>query len=201
MTQIVNETIRGRQPTVELLDLFPWQGEWTEDDYFNLPDTSRIIELSEGRLIIPDMPTDEHQKISLKLSFALYSYVSKHNIGEVRYSPLPMRLWKDKIREPDIVFMNNSHKDRISDKYWGVPDLAIEILSKSTSKSDRVEKFYEYVMAGILEYWIVDPFKHSIEVFSLDNGAYELFGKWGVGEIAKSKLLTDFDISIDEIMA
>lgn len=32
---------------VELAQLWPPQGEWTEADYFALPDTNRFVELSE----------------------------------------------------------------------------------------------------------------------------------------------------------
>lgn len=200
MTQPIEEISHEKKLTIKLLNLFPRQGEWIESDYFNLPDTNKVIELSEGRLIIPDMPNEEHQKISLRLSFALYSYVLKNKIGYVRYSPLPVILWKDKIREPDIVFMSNEHKDRIFEKYWGIPDLVMEILSESTAKEDRTEKFYEYAKAGILEYWIINPFKKNVAVFTFEDGVYELFGKCGIGETAKSKLIVGFEISINELM-
>jgi len=191
----------GEEISQELLRLFPRQGEWTEADYFNLPETNRIVELSKGRLIITPSPTDQHQKILVKLSFFIYSYLLDNNLGEFRCSPLDVRLYHNTIRQPDIVFMSDKHKDRITEKYWGVPDLAMEILSESTAKEDRTEKFYEYAKAGILEYWLVDPFRQSIEVYTLESGAYVLLGKWGLGETAKSKLLDGFGVSVDEMMA
>ena len=45
-----------------IAELWPPQGEWTEPDYFALPDTNRIIELSEGELIMPPHPTETHQR-------------------------------------------------------------------------------------------------------------------------------------------
>jgi Uma2 family endonuclease len=41
---------------------------------------------------------------------------------------LPVELWSGKIREPDLMFMSAAHASRIG-VYWGVPDLAVEILS------------------------------------------------------------------------
>ena len=201
MARTIENISQNGQPTIELLDLFPRQGRWTESDYFRLPETNRIIELSEGRLVITPPPTDLHQKISAKLFLLICNHVTSNNLGEVRYSPIGVRLSKGIIREPDIVFMGNEHKDRISEIYWDVPDLVMEILSKSTAKDDREDKFHEYEKAGVLEYWIVDPFKKSIEVFNLENEAYALFGKWGSCETAKSKLLDGFEVSIDEVMA
>ena len=201
MAQTVENTSQNGQPTIELLDLFPRQGQWTESDYFRLPETNRIIELSEGRLIITPPPTDLHQRIAYKLILLLGNYVSSNNLGEVRFSPTGVRLSEGIIREPDIVFMGNEHRNRINEIYWGVPDLVMEILSKSTAKDERENKFHEYEEAGVLEYWIVDPFKKSIEVFSLENKAYMLFSKCVSRETAKSKLLDGFEASVDEVMA
>jgi hypothetical protein len=39
-----------------------------------------------------------------------------------------------------------------------------------------------------------------LEVFALEAGDYITFGRWGIGEIAKSKLLAGFEVSVDEIM-
>ena len=194
------ETSAVGQPTIEIVSLFPKQGKWTEEDYFKLPETNRIIELSEGRLIITPAPTTKHQRISSKLYLLIGNFVSSKNLGEACYSPLDVRLLEGTIRQPDIVFMSNEHLDRITERYWGVPDLAIEILSESTAKEDRINKFFEYLQAGILEYWIVDPEAKTIDVYTLIKGAYVPYGRWKIGENAKSKLLVGFEVSIDEIM-
>jgi Uma2 family endonuclease len=198
----MSEAIETNQniKTIEITELFPCQGEWTEEDYFKLPETNKIIELSEGRLIITPAPTDKHQEISANLFLLIGNYVLSNNFGKIRYAPLDVKLWKDKIRQPDIVFMSNEHKDRITEKWWGVPDLVVEILSETTGKEDRTEKYFEYARAGVLEYWIIDPFKQSIEIFALVNGAYEIFGKWCIGETAKSKLLKDFEVNVDDVI-
>jgi len=198
MTQTIEE-IRQENLTIDILRLFPRQGKWTEADYFRLPESNRIIELSEGRLIISPSPTEQHQKISSNLYFLLKIYIREKKLGEVRYSPLDVRLYEGVVREPDIIFMGNEHLDRITDK-WGVPDLVVEILSEGTAKVDREDKYLEYQKAGVLEYWIVDPFNQNVDIYTLEHGNYSLFGKWGPGEIANSKLLDGFEVSIDEIM-
>jgi len=200
MTQTIEKTSQDKRLTTEIARLFPRQGEWTESDYFRLPETNQIVELSEGRLIITPAPKPKHQKISLNLSFLFITYVRSQKSGELAYAPIDVRLWEGNVRQPDIAFMSNEHLDRITEELWGVPDLVVEILSEGTTKEDRINKFFEYLRAGVLEYWIVDPFKQSIEIYVLENGVYELLGKWGAGEIAKSKLLDGFEVSIDEVM-
>lgn len=199
MVQTLEELSQSKRPATEVLELFPLQGDWTEADYFSLPDTNRFVELSEGRLIILEMPTRSHQKALERLFMAMYAFVDKNALGELHIAPLPVRLWHGKIREPDIVFISNAHADRISEDVWGVPDLAVEVISKSTEQIDRIEKFAEYAQADISEYWLIDLAKHTIEVFNLENRAYILSGKWGLGEIAKSLILIEFEVKVDYI--
>jgi Uma2 family endonuclease len=180
-------------------DLYPPQGQWTEVDYFSLPDTNRYVELSEGRLIMPSHPTYSHQTALQNLFLRLQAFVEEHRLGIVRFAPLPVRLWPGKIREPDIFFIAKEHKDRIGEEVCGVPDLVVEVTSSSTLKTDRMEKFQEYAQAGVAEYWIVDPQERTIEVYFLKQGAYVLYGKWRAGEQASSYLLTGFSVKVDEV--
>jgi len=193
------EELKVEGMTLEILSLFPRQGKWTERDYFGLPETNRIVELSSGRLIFTPSPTTTHQSVSGNLHLLIGTYVRAKNLGEARYSPLDVRLYPGAIRQPDIVFMSNEHKDRITESYWGVPDLVMEILSESTEKVDRTDKFSEYEKAGISEYWIVDPSKRVIEVYVLDLKAYKIMGKWGAGEMAHSKVLAGFQAPVDDV--
>jgi Uma2 family endonuclease len=180
-------------------DLYPPQGQWTEVDYFSLPDTNRYVELSEGRLIMPPHPTYSHQTALQNLFLRLQAFVEEHRLGIVRFAPLPVRLWPGKIREPDIFFIAKEHKDRIGEEVCGVPDLVVEVTSSSTLKTDRMEKFQEYAQAGVAEYWIVDPQERTIEVYFLKQGTYVLYGKWRAGEQASSYLLTGFSVKVDEV--
>lgn len=64
---------------------------------------------------------------------------------------------------PDIVEEDGIH---------GVPDLVVEILSKSTADRDRNEKFAKYEKYGVKEYWIVDPFMRCVDVYHLVEGKF-----------------------------
>ena len=54
--------------------LFPPQGQWTEADYFALPETNRLLELSEGRLIVHSPPALEHQEAWKRLFIRLNAF-------------------------------------------------------------------------------------------------------------------------------
>ena len=197
---VVVEAIQPSRLMVEVAQLWPPRGQWTEADYFALPETNRFIELSEGELIMPPHPTHTHQLIVGKLYRAMCDFVAECDLGTVQFGPLPVRLWPGKIREPDILFVAREHSHRIGEQAYGPPDLVVEVLSPSTRRTDRLEKTVEYARAGVGEYWIVDPHGRTVEVFILQEGAYELLGKWGGGEEARSEILTGFRLMVDEVL-
>ena len=189
----------GEQEWAPVADLFPPQGQWTEADYFALPDTNRLVELSEGRLVMPPHPTYGHQEALKRLFLRLNAFVEEKELGVVEVAPLPVRLWPGKIREPDIFFLAKEHADRVGEQVFGVPDLIIEVTSPRTREVDRGEKYFEYARAGVREYWLVDPDKRTIEVYVLRGGVYEPLGKFSPGEGARSELLSGFEVNVDEV--
>jgi len=197
---VAQEAVESSELTVEVARLWPPRGQWTEADYFALPDTNQFIELSEGKLVMPPHPTDTHQRIVGDLYVMLRNFVEHHRLGTVRLAPLPVRLWPGKIREPDILFVSKEHTDRMGEQFYGPPDLVVEVLSSGTRRTDRLEKPMEYAQAGVGEYWIVDPEGQTVEVFTLREGAYELLGKWGKGETVRSGMLAGFELAVDEVV-
>ncbi len=196
MSELVSK-LSDKAPVAEL---FPPQGQWTEADYFMLPETNRYVELSDGRLIMPPHPTFSHQTALQNLFERLNTFVKQRGLGIVRFAPLPVRLWPGKVREPDIFFIAKEHADRIGEQACGVPDLVVEVLSAATREVDRGEKFAEYAQAGAREYWLVEPDARTIEVFVLRGRVYELLGKWPAGQTARSELLAGFEVAIDQIV-
>ena len=182
------------------LDLSPAQGEWSEADYFPFSDCGRLVELSDGNVEILPVPTYFHQLILLRLSTALHIFVLARQMGYVCFAPLPIRLWPGKIREPDLMFMAAGHEDRIG-KYWGVPDLAVEILSEGHEQKDRQVKRDEYAQAGISEYWIVDPEERTIEILRLANGIYELGAILREGDTLESPMFPEFSLALKDVFA
>ncbi len=185
--------------TEEVAELFPAQGEWSEEEYFALPDTNRVIELSDGRVEMVEMPTDPQQLAVVRLIYFIMAYLADHPLGQLRTAPLPVRLWPGKIREPDLVFMAAEHEDRMAEEYWGVPDLAVEIHSPGTRRLDRVTKMGEYAQAGIREYWMVDPASRTIEVYRLQRDDYQPAGKFGPDDTLTSVVLPDFQLKVGEV--
>ena len=176
--------VANGEPAWEVATLFPAQGAWSEEEYLSL-DTNHLVEFSHGHIEVLPMPSDKHQSIVFFLSALLGAYARKIG-GKVLFAPLRLRLWPDKIREPDVLFLADANDPRRQNAYWTGADLVIEVVSPDDPQRDRVTKRNEYAQAGIPEYWIVDPQAETITVLRLDGAAYVEHGVFERGEVATS---------------
>jgi len=194
--QILNEIQIG-QPAWRMALLFPPQGSWTEQEYLTL-DAGRQIEFDRGCVEVLDLPTKEHQRMVRFLFLLMNEFVTSRRLGEVFFAPLPVRLWNEKYREPDVIFVKHGRED--IGKYPDGADLVIEIVSDSPS--DRIRdletKVSEYEIAGIQEYWVVDPEQTRLLVHELVQSKYvvETFCR---GQVAHSSTLEGFTVDVAEL--
>ena len=185
-----------KEYVIEIAMLFPRQGEWTEAHYFGLPETNRKVELTSGELIVSLSPSNRHQAISMALSVVVGSYVSENELGAVRAAPFDVQLFPGTIRQPDLLFVSNDHLAWLEDKFAnGRPDWVAEIISPGDREIDEVVKTEEYARAGIAEYWLVDPENAIISVYVLGGDTYVLSAKVGVGDIARSDIISGFEVT------
>ena len=190
------------EPTWDIARLYPAQGTWTEREYLDLG-TNQLVEFSHGFIEFLPMPTTSHQRIVLFLVNLLSAFADPSKLGEVLLAGVRVRLWEEKFREPDVVFMLAEHASRITEDYWLGADLVMEVVSGSHDdrRRDLVEKREEYARAGIPEYWIVDPELGQITVLALDGSAYAVHGEFVRGQQATSKLLPGFTVDVTAALA
>jgi Uma2 family endonuclease len=194
-----NKSVSG-EPTWEVAHLFPNQGSWSVADYLAL-NTNHLVELSEGKLEVLAMPTEQHQSIVAHLYDALNAFVSAGRHGKVLFAPLRIQLWEGKFREPDVVFLFERNADRRGPQYWRGADLVVEVVSPDDPDRDLVEKRTEYALAGISEYWIVDPRDSTITILGLDarSSEYAQSASYRPGDTACSRLLGGLRINVDDV--
>jgi len=115
------------------------------------------------------------------------------DLGRVRVAPFEVLLQPGQsARQPDLFFIAREHMARLTpERLLGPPDLVIEIISDDSVQRDRRDKFREYRVAGVPEYWIIDPRpnKQRADFFQLDaSGTYELFATEDDERVASSSL-------------
>lgn len=187
------------EPAWDIAHLFPLQGAWAEDDYFEVSRGNRMVELSQGRVEVLPMPTMRHQQSLAYLCGSLHEFVTADRLGMVIQAPFRVRLWPGTIREPDVVFMLAEHirQGRAGEEFWHGADLVMEIVLEAGRHRDLEVKRIEYARAGIAEYWIVDPRERRITVLNLDGETYKEHGAFRRGEVATSVLLPGFSVRVD----
>ena len=185
------------EPTWEIARLFPAQGCWSEEEYFEL-ETNQLVEYSDGFLEFLPMPTIFHQLILQYLYEQLKSFVAANQLGTVVIAGYKIRVCARKYREPDILFISAANRRRIKKQYCEQADLVIEVVSEKNRSHDIVKKRVEYARAGIPEYWIVDPEEETITVLVLKSGrkTYTQLGAFRKGKTAASALLPGFKIDV-----
>ncbi|WP_280269602.1 Uma2 family endonuclease [Nocardia wallacei] len=182
--------------------LLPAGDRWTAADLDNLPDHGIRYEVMNGQLIVNAAPKPRHQEVLTWLLIALTS-------------TMPMGYWVlpgvgiligDGEPIPDLIV----GKGAVEKDERGVPpdqvQLAVEIVSASTTLQDRMVKPAVYAEAGIPSYWRIETnsfkgrlpgeatpvlFAHALG----DNGEYELTHRISAGEPAT--LHAPFEFTID----
>lgn len=143
---------------------------YTIEDYYALPDDVRT-ELIDGVFYNMSSPSVIHQLIIGEMFLHFKECEKKHH-GECRIilSPCDVQLDRDRytVLQPDILIVCDL--DKIRGLYcFGAPDLTVEVLSPSNSSHDCILKLRKYQLAGVREYWIVDPKYRQVIVYNFED--------------------------------
>jgi Uma2 family endonuclease len=149
----------------------------TYADYAALPDDGRRYELHEGELSVTPAPGLVHQATLRNLLGILHGHVGASGLGDVFPAPVDCILDNTTIVQPDIVYVESARRSLMSERgIEGVPALAVEIVSPSTTGIDRRRKLQLYERYAVPCYWIVDPAARTIDVHELAHGLYREAG-------------------------
>lgn len=151
-------------------------------------------ELFNGR-ILPAMapPTARHERIQTFLLSLLKMYADARGLGEVLGSRTLVRIDERNGYEPDVLFVRKDRLGTIREREVSeAPDVAVEIVSRSSRRADYVDKLAGYERAGVLEYWIIDPDRGEARFYR--RGADSLFADASPapGEAFRSEALPGF---------
>jgi Uma2 family endonuclease len=140
----------------------------TAEEFAQLPDDGRRLELVNGVVVEMSRPKPRHGRVAALLITKVGSFVEENNLGVVfSESGFVIGRDPDNIRGPDLAFVAASRApaDAALDKYLeGAPDLAVEIVSPNDKAEDVRGLIDEYFAAGARLVWIVYPGFKTIEV-------------------------------------
>lgn len=197
--------MKAEEPITEYtkLDL---NGTYTYWDYLKWHFKERV-ELIRGKVfkMTPPAPNRGHQDISRNLTGAFLKNFHQQKC-KFYYAPFDVRLpvpnaEKDStVVQPDLCVICDENK---LDEHGcnGAPDLVIEILSPGNSKHEMATKFKLYEDSRVKEYWIADPQRKTMLLYTLRDGNFEGLQPFTEGQSIKSPLFPELKISVDDIFS
>ena len=154
--------MKAADPRVTFAELQEW------------PDDGRRYELYDGEVIVVPSPFPRHQRVAMHIGEILREY--ERRVGGLFFSiPIDIVFSEHNVVQPDVVFFRKERRHVIDmmAATRAAPDLAVEVLSRSTEARDRGRKMQLLARFGVPEYWIVDPVKNTVEFYVLRSSAYE----------------------------
>ena len=160
-----------------------------------------IFELVDGVLVAKPMGKLESMLAGAILAL-LREFVLAHNLGIVTAPDGMIRLGPKTFRVPDVAFIAWA---RIPDGPLTeeslanvVPDLAIEVLSPSNTKSEMAKKRREYFAAGVRLVWEVDLPSRTVAVFKVPRRSTRLDATM---TLEAPEILPGFRLPISDLFA
>jgi Uma2 family endonuclease len=108
----------------------------------------------------------------------LNAFVRRHNLGFVTGEAGTVELMPDLVRIPDVAFAS---WDRLPNRQRPtapvprlVPNLAVEVLSRSNTPGEMAAKRQDYFTAGVQLVWEIDPAARTVAVYTAADQATTL---------------------------
>lgn len=162
-----------------------------------------LYELARGIVAVTEVPAPEHGDIVNRVTelFVVYWIANRPRIkyraggGECRLRFPGMK----SDRHPDqAIYLHPRPKGPNVWTRW-IPQIVVEVVSESGEDRDYVEKREEYLAAGVLEYWILDPARRRMLVLLRLGDTWEehLYAEDGVH---RTELLPGLEVRVGDLL-
>ena len=154
-----------------------------------------------GGVVVLHSPVKKNHNTANGLLFSLLNtYVNINDLGFVGMEKILIQCSRNDY-EPDICYFANAKADSFTEEQmlFPPPDFVVEIISKSTERTDRKTKFEDYALHGIAEYWIIAPKKQTVEQYQLVDKKYELVKIYQEAEMIECLVLPELKFRVNAI--
>jgi Uma2 family endonuclease len=141
---------------------------YTADMVRALPDDGRRYETVHGELLVTPAPRPWHQVVVGRLSGLLNGYCDLVKVGHVFHSPADISWGADTMVQPDVFVVDLAEARTLDWSRMRHLLLAVEVLSPSSTRADRFTKRRLYQEVRVPLYWVIDPDRREVEVWTPD---------------------------------
>jgi Uma2 family endonuclease len=165
------------------------------------PDLGRC-ELVRGELIMMSPAGFEHGRIVVNITLPLGNFVKERKLGLVTGAETGFLIAHDPdtVRAPDVGFVRTERvpPSPVRGFFPGAPDLAVEVLSPDDRPAPVLAKVHDWLAAGCVVVWVVDPEKQTASVYRSGEPALV---RGASDELTCDDLLPGFRLPVAEIFA
>ncbi len=186
----------------ERIRLRPHPGTATAADVVRINECENpLVELVDGVLVEKSMGFYEAH-LAIVLGHFLQEFLEEHDLGIVVGADAMMQLAPGLVRLPDVAFLSwdrfPNHQIPREPCPELVPDLAVEVISRSNTPAEMQRKRREYFDAGVRLVWYLYPETQTMDVFSNDAGETPITQSESVDG---GDVLPGFRLSLGELFA
>jgi Uma2 family endonuclease len=175
--------------------------QYTWDDFVALEEDDRR-ELIDGELVEVEVPTLIHERIVTRLVVGLTVWADNGPGGFAVVSGYKVRISDRRGVMPDVQFFRRGNQpaaDQEQGLVRGHPDLAVEVVSPSSRRYDRVKKLQWYAEIEVPEYWLVDPEGQTLERLVLRDGVYAIAESVGADDVFRPASFEGLEILLTKL--
>jgi Uma2 family endonuclease len=124
-----------------------------------------------GELHVTPAPRWSHQLVVGRVHVGLANYLAREGVGIVLVSPADISWGRDDVLvQPDVFVVPIDQARAVhQENAWTLVRrllLAVEVLSPSSARYDRFTKRALYQQMGVPLYWVLDPERREVEVWT-----------------------------------
>lgn len=152
------------------------QGDFTLEDFEQIPE-GYYTELIDGVLYNMPTPSCKHQQAIVFMASELQTFIKSNSIPyRAILGPLDVQLDCDDktMVEPDLLIVCDREK-LLKTHVYGAPDFILEVILPENSAKDMILKPLKYEVAGVREYWILQPKQKRLIVYDFEHEDYPIF--------------------------
>lgn len=187
LPEVVGIACAGIRMTDEEFDAADFDDEW-------------VYELIDGVLVVSPVPGEGEVDPNEELGHMLRNHREQHPRGKALDKTLPERYvrWPHSRRKADRLIW--AGLGRLPVPKRDLPAIAVEFVSRGrrNHKRDFDEKVDEYMALGILEYWVIDRFNHTMTVATMVRGRVKQ-RVIRANQIYRTKILPGFELRLADL--
>jgi Uma2 family endonuclease len=140
-------------------------------EFLALPEGDITYELVNGEAKPKILPKRYHSRLTCAIISLLIPWAKNRGEVGIEWAVTLKRQGKDWVPVPDLLYVSYSrlNSDVIEDEPCPIPpDLAIEIISPDQTFGAMSAKATDYLEAGVMRVWVVDPKVKTVTIFYPD---------------------------------